>query len=368
VAVPTPPVLPRYGADWIGGVVPAILRGEHPEWFPGPARDARQVVLLVLDGFGADIARWHAGRLPNLSAMVGGEITSVLPSTTSAGLTSISTAAVPAVHGMVGYRFRLGGQIINAVQWKVPGGGPLPDPVTAQPVPPFLGEAVPVVNREEFRSSGFTRAHLRGGSFHAWSDPDQVAAGIADALMEQSRLVYAYDDRVDKMAHAKGMASDEFMTALASVDATVGAVLDRLPSDVALVVTADHGQVEADRALLIDLAELSPYVSMTGGEARFRHLHAAAGAAGELLARAHAAYGEIAWVRTREELAASGWLGARPGLSVSSRIGDVALIARGGYGFIDPDFSKEGDIRSMHGACSAAEMMVPLVAARGRRR
>src|SRR4051812_20866291 len=48
------PALPAYGGACIDGVVRALLerRWDTPAWVPRPAVDARQVVLLTLDGLG----------------------------------------------------------------------------------------------------------------------------------------------------------------------------------------------------------------------------------------------------------------------------------------------------------------------------
>jgi hypothetical protein len=47
-------------------------------------------------------------------------------------------------------------------------------------------------------------------------------------------------------------------------------------------------------------------------------------------------------------------------------VGDVVLAARTGVGFLDPALPTEGRLMAAHGSVTAAEMLVPLVAARGR--
>ncbi|MDQ6798985.1 MAG: hypothetical protein M3011_13390, partial [Actinomycetota bacterium] len=48
------PVLADYAGASLIGVVPGLLEapGQRPAWFPPPAGDAAQVVLLVVDGLG----------------------------------------------------------------------------------------------------------------------------------------------------------------------------------------------------------------------------------------------------------------------------------------------------------------------------
>ena len=366
-----PRILPRYGADWIGGIVPAVLRRQHQEWMPAPMQDAMPTVLLVLDGLGMGIVERHLDALPTMASMTVATVTSVLPSTTAAGLTSIATGAVPASHGLLGYRTRIGGRMMNAVQWVSNESGPLPDPVVSQPVPPFLGRPVPLVNRADFGNSGFSRAHLRGGLFRGWATPEDLVDGMLAAAEEAAAgghpLVYAYDDRVDKAAHAKGMDADEFTAALTVADDVIAAVLDRLPPTAALAVTADHGQLPVSPDALVTLDALLPLVAVMGGEARFRTLYAAPGAIRTLVARAREEFSDVAEVLTRQELIDTGWLGGRPSPAMSGRVGDVTLVARKGYGLLDPMNPNESTLRTMHGSMTPDEMLVPLIAARGRR-
>ncbi len=64
---------------------------------------------------------------------------------------------------------------------------------------------------------------------------------------------------------------------LAATDRLVGDVLDALPDDVALVVTADHGQVQVGPDGWRTLAPLHSLVETYAGDGRFRYLHAKPG-------------------------------------------------------------------------------------------
>ncbi len=100
------PVLPSYQGANLAGVVPGLLRPpeQRPEWFPEPVQTAAQVVLLVVDGLGWLQLQERRHLAPQLAALAGGPITSVVPSTTATALTSLTVGVAPAVHGIVGYR------------------------------------------------------------------------------------------------------------------------------------------------------------------------------------------------------------------------------------------------------------------------
>lgn len=361
------PVRPDYHGVWVGALVPALLGGEVLPWLPEAAVTARSVVLLVLDGLGWSSIERHRDTLPTLAAMEGRPITAVAPTTTAAGLTSISTGLTPAQHGMVGYRMRVSGMVLNVLRWQVPGGGNNPpDPVRVQPMPPFLGQKVPVVTRADFRDGGFTCAHLRGGQFVGWQTTAILVEHVRRLVAAGQKFVYAYYDGIDKVAHAYGLADGFLEAELTETDRLIGSLLDRLPGDCALLVTADHGQVAAGRRDFIDLGSVHHLVAAYAGEGRFRSLHAIPGAASELLTAATERFGDVAWVFTRDELFDDGWLGDGGTAEVRHRVGDVVLAARGHAAFADPTNPRELTLVAQHGSLTRDEMLVPLLAIRGR--
>src|SRR5258705_13167564 len=92
------PVLPAFGGPCVSGIVPALFGQVDDAWIPEIARTADAVVLLVLDGLGWSAVQDHPESTPRLSAMEGGPITTVAPSTTATALTSIATGLAPAQH------------------------------------------------------------------------------------------------------------------------------------------------------------------------------------------------------------------------------------------------------------------------------
>jgi predicted AlkP superfamily pyrophosphatase or phosphodiesterase len=359
-------VRPQYGGASVERIVPALVAGADQAWLPEPVRDAETTVILLLDGLGWNLLQAHRSALPVLGAMVGGPITTVAPSTTAAALTSIATGLAPIQHGIVGFRMLVDGSVLNVLRWQVPYGRRAPDPFAVQRHTAFLGRPVPVVTKKEFRHTGFTEAHLRGTEFHGWSTTAVLVEQLRALARGDAKLAYSYYPGVDTVAHEYGLTHDSFLAELRFADELVGRVLDALPERAALLVTADHGQVQVgDRWL--SLHPLEPLVARAAGEGRFRYLHAERGAAAELLAAATAEFGRQAWVLSREQLLDEGWLG--PGTvtaSVRRRLGDVLLAPHAPVAFVDPALPNEAKLIGAHGSLTADEMLVPLVAARGR--
>lgn len=362
------PPRPDPSAPDLAGLIPA-LGDDRPSWLPEPVRGAARTVLLVLDGLGHEQLAAVGARAPHLAAMEGGAISSVVPSTTSAALTSIVTGRHPVEHGVLGYRVREGDDVLNILQWRMEGGGRAPDPTTFQRFPAFGGRPVPVVTQSSFRNSGFTRAHLGGVEFAGWSTVALLVEQTVRAVRAGAPLVYAYYPGVDTVAHEFGLGDDRYRAEVAFADRLVGWLLDALPVDCALLVTADHGQVEVGADGWIEVGDLAPLVAIQAGDGRFRYLHARDGRAGELAGAAREVLGERAWVLTRRELLDGGWFGpGRPTPAAGARIGDVVLAARDRWAFIDPALRREAGLVGAHGSLTDGEMRVPLLAARGRSR
>jgi len=359
-------VEPDYRGACVSRVVPALLGDDRPAWMPAPVQGASAVVLLALDGLGWNALEAYRGAMPELAAFDGGPITTVVPSTTAAALTSLATGLAPSEHGLVGFRMRVGGGVLNVLSWQFSGPGRAPDPFDVQRHTAFGSREVPVVTCSDFRETPFTDAQLRGGRFVGWGTTGTLVEHCRRLAARGEPLTYAYYPGIDKVAHEFGLEDGFYEAELRSADALVGALRDALPSDAALVVISDHGQVHAESDHWIKLDELEPLISVQAGDARFRYLYARSGGTSELAGAARELIGDRAWVMTRKELIEAGWLGPAPTGSIGARIGDVALAAHDKVAFVDPAMPREAQLRSLHGSLTADEMRVPLLAARGR--
>ncbi|MGH9103029.1 MAG: alkaline phosphatase family protein, partial [Acidimicrobiales bacterium] len=305
----------------------------------------------------------RASLAPTLAAMSPGRITSVAPTTTATALTSIATGRPPSEHGIVGYRLSLGGgRVMNVLRWRAAGEDARESvpPATFQPLAAFGGLEVPVVTRAEFAATGFTLAHLGGARLAGWRMPSTLVVEVSAALAAGEPFVYAYYDGIDKVAHEHGL-GPHYEAELSAADRLVSDVVERLPAGACLVVTSDHGQVDVGSSTLrLDEEVLGGDVELQSGEARFRWLHARPGRADALRSRLAEAYGELAWVATRQELVEAGVFGGPLRESFAERLGDVALLARGPVAFVDPSDGGEVKLVSRHGSLTPAEMWVPL--------
>jgi hypothetical protein len=371
-------VLPRYGEASLTDVLPSVLgalgvAGEQNDLELPPAR---QYCVLLIDALGWNAMRAHQAQAPFLNSMAGSAITASVPSTTVTSLTSLGTGLAPGRHGLLGYTTRKPGTastLFNALKWDEHKDV---DPLVYQPHPTVFeraaraGVAVTVLGQRKFYRSGLTTAALRSPGFAiADSLGERVAlAAAATANGTEPTLVYVYDGDLDFTGHQRGCQSASWRHQLTLLDRFVEELYLALPPAAVLLVTADHGMVDVAPPQRIDVDQvpaLQDGVALVGGEARFRHVYAADGAAADVHAAWREVLGPRATVLFRDDAIARGWFGAVEA-RVVERIGDVVASVDGDCAVERRSvFPIEAKLIGLHGALSSDEMLVPLLTMAG---
>ena len=358
------PVLPAFGGGSVADIVPAILefgRGGAASPLPAEVLDARAVVVLVLDGLGAQQLAARRQVAPTLAEMHRASITTVAPSTTASALTSIATGVPPGEHGIVGYRIRTYDGNLNVLRWRTRQGDGLDrhPPERFQPVASFGGQRPPALQKAEYRKSGFSRAYLRDARRGGFKLLSSLPVEVRRLLRAGESFVYAYYEGLDIVAHEHAF-GEHYDAELRACDRLMADLLTVLPRGTALVATSDHGLVDCTGGLVSIHRSVLDCAAAESGEARFRWLHARPGREGDLYEAAVGAHGRQAWVRTASEIVDGGWLGPVVTDTARSRLGDVALVARDSWAFGHPD-DGGSKIIGRHGSLTSAEMLVPLL-------
>lgn len=366
------PMIPKYRGANLAGVVPGCLlrtSGRRPDWFPDVLNTADRILLVLVDGLGFEQLSEYRAEVPNLASLSGGSITTVAPSTTATALTSLTTGATPLEHGIIGYRMSMHGAVMNTLSWRSERADMRKSfpPDEVQPVPPFAGMSIPVLSRRDLESSAFTHAHLRGSMPLGWRAMSSIIEQSRVLFESGENFVYAYYDGLDKIAHERGF-GPYYLAELRAVDWLIGELLDGLPSDVTLAVTADHGQVAVGSRIVPLPEDLLRHLDHQSGEGRFRWLHCRKGRIDDVLRIAEEAFAEVAWVRSKERVIEEEWFGSRGSSAHSDeairRMGDVALVPFAPISFDDPADSGPFALECRHGSLTSAEMLVPLLARR----
>ncbi len=366
-------VEPAYGRRALGDVVPAIGRALGSDALAAPTGlvlpEAPAYVLFLVDGLGSRLLDRHAATAPYLSSLRADSApgTAGVPSTTATSLTSLGTGLTPGTHGLVGFTSRIPGtdRLLNALIWDKS-----VDPLEWQPHPTAFsrltdaGVRVDVVNKREFDRSGLTIAAQRGAGYIGADRIGERIAGAVTGSAHRPSLIYLYDGDLDWTGHKYGVDSPQWLQQLAAIDAQAVQLREALPAEVRLVVVADHGMVDSKTGSRMDIDQqdgLRDGIVLLGGEARFRHLYCADGAAPSVAGRWSELLGDRAEVLLREDAVARGWFGPVTE-AVLPRLGDVMVAARGDLGlFSSKDFEYEMSLVGLHGSLTSDEMLIPIL-------
>jgi hypothetical protein len=372
------PTRPAYGGGSLADLLPSVsaLLG-----VPGAADllglrqrldGIRRVAVLLVDGLGTyqiPVLRPHA---PILADLAGPTLTSGFPSTTPVSLVTLGTGTPPGPHGVLGFTVRRpDGRVLTHIYWADD-----PDPLEWQPVPTWFaraaaaGVAVTTITRPEFEGSGLTVSANRGGVFIGVSDPDALAAEMLRALAagDSPALIYGYHPDLDHAGHVAGVDSPAWQNAARGVDRLLDRLVTGLPPGTALLVTADHGQLNIPYDQRFDLGVdpvLKAGVIGVAGEPRVRYLYTEAGAREDVLAAYRSVLGPSAWVLTRDEAMDGGWFGPVPE-GHRDRIGEIVVVCLEravvlASGWEPPAVAT---LIGFHGSVTAAEMTIPLLISR----
>ncbi|MDP6823890.1 MAG: alkaline phosphatase family protein [Dehalococcoidia bacterium] len=342
---------------------------------------SEHIVFVVADGMGMTLLE----TLPEdafLRRNLARELRSVFPSTTSAALTSLATGAWPSEHAVIGWWTHFAEipgpatvlPFVNRVT-----GAPLAqhgiNAETAFPLPSrvssFEKSAVGILPGNLVRSvyTGYSlgRAIRRGYS----TVTDGVDATLArlDGATGPS-YTYLYLPQVDSAAHTTGVHSDSTDAALLDVNNGLERLARDMPETAKLVVTADHGHLDAfpQEPMLVreddEIGRMLRYPP--AGDARVNYYHVREDAIGRFAdAYAERMPGQVVLL-TPDELGDLELLG--PGeipAPTRARIGDyiaistdASVFAWSAAGAEGPDMSR---LVSHHSGMSPKEVRIPLI-------
>ncbi|MGV9709923.1 alkaline phosphatase family protein [Gordonia sp. NPDC003424] len=376
----------------LADVLPAIddaFDGASPGLVPVPP--SQNVVLLLIDGLGDQLLTRHATVAPTLTALRKTTIRAGFPATTATSITSLMAGAECGRHGIIGYSFlpeedsdfRRKRRTLNALRWTLDTsvGRTAINRYEPERIQPLGGRLAAMAERGvdvcyvmpmAYRGSGFSRAAFRvEGTYSGATTPDQILSGVTEALAREPsgpRFIYAYWPDLDMVGHLFGPGSPQWVTTLGVVDRLVADLAASLPRDTTVVVTGDHGMIQADNRIDIDTTDgMLNGVTAIAGEMRVRQVHTLTAARDTVLATWRELVGDHAHVVPRDQVLDERWFGSSVTDVVAQRIGDVVAVARDTTiltrGLTDPE--PEVTMTGHHGAWTLDEQLVPLLVHKG---
>lgn len=339
----------------------------------------RHVLLIVVDGLGYH-SLTRMGARTTLNGHVVRSLTSVFPSTTASAITTFLTGATPAEHGLTGWHmyfeeidaigavlpFRLRGSDEPISRRGLPAQALLRGPAFCDRLPAATHTVAP----SKILDSEFNLAHSGRAQRHGYTGLAQFFAAAERCLRGagERKFVYAYWPELDSIAHEYGVASRQAGESLRRFDEGFARLLCALRGgDVTVLVTGDHGLIDAPQAQLVRVEEHPHLAGMLArplsGERRVAYCHVKVQRRREFEHYVRNELCQHAALHEARDLIEQGWFG--PGVPhprLASRVGDYVLVMRGRSTIKDwlPGEKHYAQI-GVHGGLSEDEMRVPLV-------
>ena len=261
-------------AGWLGG--PAVASGGARSVGSPPAARARRtpridrlsqqlsrvrgVVFVIADGLGVEQIETSA---PGgfLAGTMRSELRSVYPSTTATALTSLASATWAGTHGVTGWWTHIPrlARTLCAVTFSERGTN-----ADAGALRVDMGEIVPVgsmYQTDMVAVSSLLPGYIVDSPFARWTRAETPIApyrSLGHALRRATRrarstegrfLLSVYLPHVDSTIHKWGTDHAETHAVIGDLDRGLERLASRVPADVAVVLTADHGLVDLDHTL-----------------------------------------------------------------------------------------------------------------------
>jgi arylsulfatase A-like enzyme len=360
--------------------------------------EIRRVILLLVDALPLGwMRRWiDADSSKTWRSLVGNglfaPITSVIPSTTTASLTSLWTGRSPAEHGIAGYELWLKeyGIVASMISHA---------PISYKGEVDSLGKAgfeprdflsLPTLGshlsshgvdtyslqHQSLRGTGISRMLLEDVKTHAFFTSTDLWINLAHLLEAGTRrpqYIWVYYGQIDGFSHFYGPNDERTSAEFAAFSfAFQRFFLERLSSgnrrgDTLLILTSDHGHITTRRDSHYDLREHPGLVRrlhiMPTGENRLAYLFIQPGQT-----EAVREYIERTWpnqftlVDPLYALNAGLFGPGQPHPRIKERLGDLLVIARRDAYLWWAD--RENSLSGRHGSLTQDEMLVPLIMAR----
>lgn len=332
---------------------------------------AQSVVVVLVDGLGYWNLVSRKGHAPYLRSLLNNSanqrpITTCVPSTTVAAMATFGTGTCPGLTAMTGYTQKnpKTGALSQLIQFR-----DAPDPKDLQRQPTIfeslsnLGVRANHVSLSKFEDSPLTQAAFRGAKFISGTTARARIINAANSTKTPG-LTYLYLRDIDKIGHNYGWNSNNWVSTFEQIDSQLNLLRKNCQKGTLIVITADHGMVESNPDLSIDIAKdsrLIKGVKLVGGEPRSVMLYAESGENPEDIALRWAnVLQDKALIRTKEQAIKDGVFGKVSPLALSV-IGDVLVQAKSSVTIVDSriETEKAMNLPSVHGSMSAMEMDIP---------
>ncbi|MEY4366667.1 MAG: hypothetical protein RLZ28_82 [Actinomycetota bacterium] len=347
-------------------------------------RRVSSALVIVVDGLGANNLSAAGGHARFLNRVLSKKSRTYcgFPSTTAASLTSFGTGLRPGEHGIVGYKVLdpSSGQPVNQLSgWseEFDANSWQPHRTIAQ-LANDSGVASFVIGPGEYAQSGFTQATMRSAKYlPAASIGGRLEIALEVLSNPEPSLVYLYVPELDQSAHAFGIDSFEWRSALELLDGEIQSFATQLEttdfSKVGVLLTADHGviDVSSDQHFFLDEMAI-PELKYVAGEPRVNFLYLHDSSDAELVdatvARLNSQVAKLEngsgiHFASKREIINAGWYGATISDAAAARMPEIFALplSRGAIYHREFTSARSQLMIGQHGGVDQDEISVPML-------
>ena len=338
--------------------------------------EARNVVLLVIDGMGYHYVAEHGGLLQDNMQT---RLTSGFPSTTASSITTFLTGQASQEHGLTGWFVYLReiDQVTAVLPFVARGSTQLLSEQGIDiaslyghvPIFDLLQVDSYVVSPDWIIDSAFNRSHCGAATSVPYSDLQSMCAAVSQLANQQGKkYIYAYWPDFDRLSHKFGNQSEQVENHYAELQRALEQLCDQLKNTrTKLLITADHGFIDTTPDHMINVnqhPELQACLRLPlCGEPRlaYCYVHPDRTDQFENYVTRHFSQ-QLECYRSTELLEQGVFGNAKAHPQLHERIGDYILVMKENYVIKDWLANEKPFFHlGVHGGTSEREMHVPLI-------
>ncbi len=337
----------------------------------------KNVVFIVIDALGYNYLMEY-GDDTFLKKHTIRKMTSVFPSSTASAYISLITGVAPQQHGLIGWfmYLRETGIITSILPFFTKAGGiplrniPFTDIFEQNSIFMNLNAASYSIIHKSYANSQCSASITKGSKKKVYSDIKGFFSNIEKILDSgvSRKFVFAYWDQIDKIAHEKGIKSNETHEELKKIDTEISKLAMLLNKyNAALIVTSDHGMVDSSEKDTIKLSD-HPLLKETltlpiTGDPRVAYCYVRPDMAMEFEQYVAQNFEENCHIFKSRDIIEKGFFGLyEPNRKLYQRTGDYTLVMKKNYMIREAlSGEKNKELIGIHGGLTSDEMFTPLI-------
>ena len=378
-------VLPNYKDGSIVNLISTVVRARGGRSQYGPLKilkpaeikDTKNIVLLILDGFGMDLLKRHASD-SIFSEHLRGQMTSVFPSTTTAAMSTYYFGVPAQQHGLTSWFMNLKefGSVISILPGYPRFGREKLDDLGVD-VRKFINQKSILdriktssyfIQPKKISDSAFSKIAQGQAKSFAYRSLPGLFRSIKKAIKSSNKkkLVFAYWDGVDHLSHKFGpkhkiverhigMVEKQLVTFLKSIEGT----------DTTVLISADHGHIQVSKNIYLNkYPDIMDCLTVPMcGEPRAAFVYVRPSKLKQFMKAYNKHLKKYCTLMKSEHLIKKQYFGlGKPHKHLFDRIGDFILFPKKDYVLSYYLFHEQpGFMKGNHGGLSKEEMLVPLI-------